>query len=657
MRRSVISLSKGSSLVNSSGSALTRRLLKCYQALGWRLTPCNGKAPLNKQWHDDDLLPAAALDHLAAGGTVGLVLGPCSGLVDVEHDSGQAGEEAAEQLGLPPTVAFRSPRGVHRLYRYPAALEGVDKGVIKLSDVEVRLGNKPAATIVPPSAGRQWLPGCSPLEREPAELPERVVEALLAEQPGNGKPTEGKAIVEGERNTVLTSLAGRLRRAGLSEVELLAALLAVNKQRCSPPLPEAEVATIAASIARYPSGQEAATAVDAVGIAPPWPEPWPEPVELREALDEALAAIHRHVVLSREAGIAAALWVAWSYAVDRSPTGPAGDIAPLLLVCSPVRRCGKTQLLSVLAHLCPRVVPASNVSAAALYRLIEVERPTLLIDEADLYLPGNDALRCILNAAHRRELSYVVRCSESDRSFRPQKFSVWGPKCLAMIGSPPPTTLDRSVVIRLQRKRPDEAAQRLGPQAVERLREISRRLMRAVGEEIRRAMYAADPEIPAALNDRQADNWRSLLALADLAGGHWPAAARNAAVALAVTDDPDAESIGLLAIADSLEVFANKDRLPPAELVSRLTDLIDRPWRRFSRGLPLTAKALARLVAQYGIVARKSGNNRFYHRTDFQEAASRYNQTPPPPETICPSVPSERKSLQHKKLRRDRLRK
>jgi len=386
-------------------------------------------------------------------------------------------------------------------------------------------------------------------------------------------------------------------------------------------------------------------------ITPPWPAPWPEPVTLKEALDATLEAIHRHVVLSKEAGIATTLWTLWTYAVDRSPTGPAGDIAPFLTIVSPVRRCGKTQLLSVLAYVCPRVIPVSNISPAALFRLVEAEKPTLLVDEGDAFLKDNEPLRCLLNAGHRRDGAYVVRSVEGDRDFTPRKFSVWGPKALAMIGSPASTIEDRSIVIRLQRKRRDEVVERLNAAAAERLREIARRLMAAVTPEVRAAMYAADPEIPAVLNDRQSDNWRSLLALADLAGGHWPAAARNAAIVLCVADDPDAESIGILAIGDCLEVFGSDDRLSPSELAGRLVDLPDRPWAKFSRGSPLSPKKLANLLAPYGVAARRTKAGRFYHRGDFEGAFSRYSDIPP--ETICQSVTHERKPLWDNDLRGD----
>jgi len=297
------------------------------------------------------------------------------------------------------------------------------------------------------------------------------------------------------------------------------------------------------------------------------------------------------------------------------------------------------------------VIPVSSVTPSALFRLVEAEKPTLLVDEGDAFLRDNEPLRCLLNAGHRRDSAYVVRCVEGDRDFTPRKFSVWGPKALAMIGSPAPTILDRSIIIKLQRKRRDEVVERLNAAAAERLREIARKLMAAVTPEVRAAMYAADPEIPAVLNDRQADNWRHLLGLATLAGGGWPVAARNAAIALSVTDDPDAESIGILAIGDALVVFGDDDRLTPSELVERLVGLPDRPWAKFSRGSPLSPKKLANLLAPYGVAARRTKAGRFYHRGDFEGAFSRYSDIPP--ETICQSVTHERNPLWDNDLRGD----
>lgn len=65
-------------------------------------------------------------------------------------------------------------------------------------------------------------------------------------------------IPPGRRNEELTSLAGTMRRRGMGEEEMFAALAVANRKRCDPPLEEKEVRGIARSVARYePAGEKA----------------------------------------------------------------------------------------------------------------------------------------------------------------------------------------------------------------------------------------------------------------------------------------------------------------------------------------------------------------------------------------------------------------
>lgn len=81
---------------------------------------------------------------------------------------------------------------------------------------------------------------------------------LNAEQPSRIRPLSPSGRVdtfpEGQRNAGLAQLAGAMRRKGMGRDAIEAGLLAENRTRCSPPLPEAEVSAIAASVARYAPG-------------------------------------------------------------------------------------------------------------------------------------------------------------------------------------------------------------------------------------------------------------------------------------------------------------------------------------------------------------------------------------------------------------------
>src|SRR3990172_2217343 len=166
---------------------MSNDLIAMYDRLGWALTPCRAKRPLNGQWADDCLTPEAARLHVDAGGTVGLVLGATSGVVDVEgdDDDAEARIETLFQGRIPRTPTFQSKRGFHRLFRYDPRLERIGRAVVKIGGVEARIGanGKAVMSLVPPSTtdghAREWLPGLSPADVQPARLPDHGVERLL----------------------------------------------------------------------------------------------------------------------------------------------------------------------------------------------------------------------------------------------------------------------------------------------------------------------------------------------------------------------------------------------------------------------------------------------------------------------------------------------
>src|SRR5437870_3360351 len=99
-------------------------------------------------------------------------------------------------------------------------------------------------------------------------------------------------------------------------------------------------------------------------------------------------------------------------------------------------------------------IPASNISAAGIFRTIEEFTPTLLVDEAETFLKDNEELRGVLNSGHRRRFAAVIRLVGEQHETR--IFSTWCPKAIACIGSLPGTLEDRSIVIHMRRKTAQE---------------------------------------------------------------------------------------------------------------------------------------------------------------------------------------------------------
>lgn len=110
--------------------------------------------------------------------------------------------------------------------------------------------------VIPPSVhpnGKPyvWEASSHPDDSTPCPLPSVLLALLTDHRPKRQTRTLPERIPEGERNATLTSLAGSIRRPGISEQAILAALEVENLKLCDPPLPQAELETIAASVARY----------------------------------------------------------------------------------------------------------------------------------------------------------------------------------------------------------------------------------------------------------------------------------------------------------------------------------------------------------------------------------------------------------------------
>jgi putative DNA primase/helicase len=354
-------------------------------------------------------------------------------------------------------------------------------------------------------------------------------------------------------------------------------------------------------------------------------EPWPEAVDGAALLEETQATFNRFLALPDGAAEALALWVLFAHAHD------AFGVSPILALTSPEKRCGKTTTLSIVGALVPRPLSAANVTAATIYRAVEQYGPTLLIDEADTFLDDAEGLRGILNSGHVRTSANVIRLVGDGHEAR--IFSTWAPKAIAKIKDLPGTLADRAVAIPLRRRAPGEVVERV---RLDRLRDelasVRRRLARWAGDHLE-ALREADPDVPVELHDRAADNWRPLLAVADHAGGDWPALARRAARLLSGADATEDDSAGVLILADLHALFSERgaDRLASAEIVEALGGMEDRPWPEWKAGKPITVRQLARLLERFKIKPKKirvgEGPLQGYELATFSDAFARYLST------------------------------
>jgi len=389
---------------------------------------------------------------------------------------------------------------------------------------------------------------------------------------------------------------------------------------------------VQAAVLRKELAKLKATA-DSQGVVVEDVNPWPEPVDGRAVLAEIETIIERHVRVAPEQRVAVALWIVLTYCFD------AFHVLPLLAITSPEKRCGKTTLLSLLSRLVNRPLPASNVTPAATFRVIEELRPTLLIDEGDSFLRENDELSGILNSGHARDTAFVVRVNP--QTYRLERFSTWAPKAIALIGELPPTLSDRAILIRLTRKLPQEKVERLPLVTPAEWRALQCKLRRWAEDHLA-SLQERSVEIPL-LNDRAGDNWGTLLAIAEEVGGDWPHKAKEAALILE-KDGKGEDSLKVQLLADLREVFSDEPSLFTNEILERLLALEDRPWREFRNGRPLNAHALSRLLRPFGITPTniRQGEvvKKGYRAEDLKPIWARYLPHPPSAESATSLHPN-----------------
>jgi len=342
-------------------------------------------------------------------------------------------------------------------------------------------------------------------------------------------------------------------------------------------------------------------------------------------LDGLHAALGRFLVLpGREAADAVVLWIAASHAQ------PAWAHAPRLVIRAPEKRCGKSRLLDVIEATCHNPLITVNASAAAVYRAIGGDDPpTVLVDEADTLFGAragdtNEDLRGLLNAGHQRNRP-AIRWDAGAR--RLERIPTFAMAALAGIGAMPDTIEDRAVVIRMRRRAPGETVRpyrhrRDNPALRTLAAQLSTWLRGALSE-----LQDAQPAMP--LEDRAADTWEPLIAVADLAGRSWPERARHAATTLTANHDGTTHaSLGVRLLTDCRGAFAHSDALPTTVLLQRLKADPEAPSADHGP-TGLSPRKLATLLRDYDI---SSANIRFpdntqakgYHRTEFTDAWNRY---------------------------------
>lgn len=375
-----------------------------------------------------------------------------------------------------------------------------------------------------------------------------------------------------------------------------------------------------------------------------------QPESLADLLGELRDSLRRYVILPSGAAYdAVTLWIAASHAQA------AWEHAPRLVIKAPEKRCGKSRLLDVIEATCHEPLMAVHVSAASIYRAIGgagESSLTLLVDEADaLFGPktaaDNEDLRGLLNAGHQRNRR-VPRWNANLHKL--EQLETFAFAALAGIGDMPDTIEDRAVIVPMRRRMAGEEVDSFRQRRDgEPLKALGRRIADALQGHLE-SLREAVPEMP--VEDRAADTWEPLVALAELAGDEWRKAAHAAALELTSSAAASTEpSTQLRLLSDCREVLHGRQGLPTARLLDELHKLPEAGWDTYGPA-GLNGKRVSQLLRVYGIGPGNEGRNirwpeidgappvqaKGYLTKDFADAWARYLPPRQSPDLTPPAL-------------------
>lgn len=356
----------------------------------------------------------------------------------------------------------------------------------------------------------------------------------------------------------------------------------------------------------------------------PFPSPYLDGAKI---LDDTHAFLGRFVAYpSEHAQVAHTLWIAHTHLMD------CWDSTPRLAALSPEPECGKSRVLEVSEVLVPRPVESVNVTPAYLFRKVADEegRPTILYDEIDtVFGPkarDNEEIRGLLNAGHRKHAK-AGRCYMNGSTVKTEEIPAYCAVAMAGIGDLPDTIMGRSVILRMRRRAPNEVVEPWRRRVNFSEGDGLRQRLATWADSVKNELMDYWPEMPPGIEDRPADVWEALIAVADKAGGEWPERARVACVALVAESRESSPSLGVRLLKDLKQVFGSADHMSTNDILNALYDIEEAPWASL-KGKPLDARGLAYRLRSYDIKPRdvRIGEKilKGYYAEDLWDAWERY---------------------------------
>lgn len=350
----------------------------------------------------------------------------------------------------------------------------------------------------------------------------------------------------------------------------------------------------------------------------------------RDAFERLEELYRRYAILPSEHHYTAlVLWAAHTWVVD------AFDTTPRLFLDSPVPACGKTRVLELLEHTAKNPLQSFSATSAALIRTIDKGDRVILMDEIDTVYAksaGTEDITAVINAGYKRGAT-VPRCVGQGMDIEVSELKAFAPMALAgLYVHVPDAVRSRSIHFRMIKRRPTERIAPFRLRNFERETQSVRDFFMAWSEPAVELLAGEYPVLPEGIEDRDAEVWEPLIAVADLVGGEWPTRARDAAQAFVFGRKPDAPTLGVEMLELVREIVGDASHIRSGALLSAIVVHPNSPWPETQRGT-LSARSLATVLRPFEVFSRqfrdpKSGDKvRGYSTTGeggLAEAFERY---------------------------------
>jgi putative DNA primase/helicase len=354
-------------------------------------------------------------------------------------------------------------------------------------------------------------------------------------------------------------------------------------------------------------------------------QPWSDPVDAATLLEECSAKISRYVVCQPHQLTAAVLWTAHTWFYDHGiPIH-----SPMLAATSAEPDSGKSTLVNVVGRACPRLSLNIEITGPTLYRLVDAFKPTIVLDEADDLFVRKSDLKHIINASWTRG-SKIPRQVKINGVYQTVFFDPFGPKAISLLGhNLPPQTRTRCIELRMQPKRHDQTVEEFNQLDDPEFAILRSKFARFAADNAA-VLKDAKPIIPG-LNNRALQNWKLLLAIAELAGGTWPERAREAAERLSRSGRKPSAGVRLLAAIKAMAAERRVTEITSENMAARLNANPLGFWAGYNRGGPITQRQIANLLDAYDIdpvslhpTKRKDFSRQGYKLAQFSDAFAQH---------------------------------